>query len=341
MSDAPLPPRSSTEPVPGAVAPATLWQGDPREAARQWLRGNTRMAYAEHSVAQYAAMVGSLADWLWAQRQASLLSANTADLDAFFQQLTGRGGKPASLATVKRYRSLVGQLFEHLQTQQLRPGDPTSQLRAPATVHLAADRQAPRLLTAEQSERYIRWVLAQPAQGWCEARDQALRVAYLACGITVNESRQLSCADLMLDERPPLLRIRAHSPVVARRIPLPDWSLASLRHWQQLRAKLPLQSELLFPTRQRSPTAAITGGKALDKPISTSEIYELIRPAMQAAGFDDQQQGPQTLRNSYAARQLLHGVEAEQLQRWMGLHTGFSIEAIRRELDADLGPAPA
>ncbi|NDY93618.1 tyrosine-type recombinase/integrase [Ideonella livida] len=328
------------------------WLGAPRQAAQQWLKADEVTAYAEHSIAQYAAMVGQLADWLHGQRERHLLDARTVDLDAFLQGLQGRGGKPASVATLKRYRSLMGSLFRHLQVSGLRSTDPTQGLRPLEGRLVSTERQAPRLLSAAQCEAYLRWVMAEPEANWYELRDKLLRCLYLGTGITVSESRALQLQDVQPADAPQWLRIRHAGP--ARHIPLPTWCQEVLERWLPVRHKLEGTGSLLLPTRRRAPLAgtrgrstapdddpaaplgqpARTAHDALPRPISTSEIYEIVRPAMQAAGFDDEQQGPQTLRNSFAARQLLAGTDDEVLQDWMGLRTRFTLDALRRELDA-------
>ncbi len=324
MTDSPTPP-------PTASATPPLWQTDPREATRRWLSAHEHLSYAKHSVEQYSAMVGHAADWLERERGCHLLSAHAGDLDALLSGLRGRGGKPASPTTLKRYVSILSLVLDHVHALGLRANEPMQTLRHPAARH-NAPRQAPRFLEETQAQAYVDWVLAQPRKSWGDARDAALRLVFLATGITVNEARHLLIHDVLPDDVPqPQLRIRAVSPVLARSIALPDWCLAVLRHWCHLHSGLGLVKPLAFPARMRSPTVALTGGKPCPITMSTSEIYDTVRPAMQAAGFEDEQLGPQTLRNSYAVQQLRQGLEPEALQVLLGLHTTWSIHTLRRE----------
>lgn len=309
-----------------------LWVLDPREACRRWLQQHTQQAYAHHSIEQYAAMTGAAADWLQRERGRSLLQAHAGDVDALLSNLRGRGGKAASVATTKRYVAILRLVLGHLHELGLRADDPSEHLTHPAARH-DLRRQVPRFLSPSQVTRYIDWVLAQPRPHWGDVRDAALRLLYLATGITVHESRQLLIHDLLPDDVPqPQVRIRAVSPVLARSIPLPPWCCPVLREWLHAHAPLALTPALAFPARQRSPVLAHQGSRAQPYPISTSEIYDTIRPAMLAAGFDDEQRGPQTLRNTYAVEQLAQGVPMDVLQRHMGLHTPWSIDVLRREL---------
>lgn len=313
----------------GAARP--LWELEPREACRRWLQQHEHQAYAQHSIEQYAAMTGAAADWLQRERGRSLLQAHAGDLDALLASLRGRGGKPASVATAKRYVAVLRWVLGHLHALGLRADDPSERLTHPAARH-DLRRQEPRFLSPPQRTRYIEWTLAQPQHHWGDIRDAALRLIYLATGITVQESRQLLMHDVLPDDVPqPQVRIRAVSPVLARSIPLPSWCCPVLRAWHQAHAALALEPALAFPARQRSPVLARHGSRARPYPISTSEIYDTVRPAMLAAGFEDEQRGPQTLRNTYAVHQLAQGVDIEVLQRHLGLHTPWSIDVLRRE----------
>lgn len=321
-------------------APSEAWVRDPRAAARAWLSAPEGPGYAAQSIAQYTAMIGSAADWLDEHAGQTLLSAQSRDVDRFIGSLVGRGGKPASVSTVKRYLATLTMVFDHLRQSGLRQSHPMDALKH-AAARAGGDRQAPRFLHPEQAEVYQAWVLSQARQHWCDERDAALRTIYLASGITVEESLALSVRDLRLGDSPACVRVRSRIATQDRRVPLPAWSLPVLRQWLATRLQLPILGDVAFPARKRSPTVDVDGGEPLGMSISASEVYDLIRPAMEAAGLDGEQLGPQTLRNSYAVRQLAAQVPPEQIQKWMGLRTGFTLEAIKRELAQDQGPAPA
>jgi integrase/recombinase XerD len=319
------------------------WVIDARGACRDWLTHSVDN-YAEQSVAQYTAMVGTAADWLHLQRDRHLLNARANDLDAFLTSLRGRNEQAASASTVQRYVSTLAKLYMHLVAMGLRQDSPVEPLqRQPG--HSGPVRSAPRFLDWEQSEQFIAWLSHQPTVGWCEERDAALRCIYLATGITVEESLQLKQADLRVGagggSTPATLHVRTRSPLTTRQLVLPAWSLPILQTWSRTRATLGVTGQVLFVARRRSPTVSSDGGEPSAQPISTSELYEIIRPAVEAAGLADGQLGPQTLRNSYAVRQLSQGVDDATLMRWMGLRTAFSLDAIRREMNQLGGTPPA
>jgi site-specific recombinase XerD len=322
-----------------ADATQMSWVIDARAACRTWL-SQSDDNYANQSIAQYTAMVGTVADWMHIERQLNLLNAQASDVDAFLKSLRGRNDQPASASTLRRYVSTLGKLYQHLVGQGLRRDNPLEDLQR--KVHQSGPvRSAPRFLTWEQSEQYIAWLNGQNPDGWCDLRDNALRCIYLATGITVEESLQLKCNDIHLGLAHPALQVRTRSPLTTRQLLLPTWSVRILKRWVDCRAGLGVTGHVLFVARRRSPTAGVDGGEPSPHAISTSELYEIIRPAVEAAGLANEQLGPQTLRNSYAVRQLHQGIDHATLMRWMGLRTSFSIDAIRRELDQHSGPAPA
>ncbi len=325
--------------MPEDSAPQLLWSLDPREAARRWLTTDSQVSYAPHSIAQYSAMIGTAADWLHKERERHLVDARPADVEAFLKSLRGRGGQPASAGTVRRYIGTLTMLFNHLTQAGLMAASPIEavqqRLKQGGTV-----RNAPRFLSVEQSQSYIQWVNQQPRPGWCDQRDAALRCIYLACGITVEESLRLTTSDLVTNGKHPMLHIRTPSPVSSRQLPLPGWSQPVLESWSQTRAQLHVGGNVLFVARKRSPTVEVDGGEPMPHAISTSELYEIIRPAMEAAGMAQDQLGPQTLRNTYAVRQIDQGIDNATLMKWLGLRTAFSIDAIKRQLDSGNGPVP-
>jgi integrase/recombinase XerD len=315
------------------------WNLDAREACRTWL-SHSADNYASHSVAQYTAMVGTAADWLHEHRRLNLLNAQASDLDAFLKSLRGRQDLPASSSTLRRYVSTLSKLYGHLVAEGLRQDHPMEALQRQQQ-QAGPVRSAPRFLSWEQSERYVQWLGRQHPQGWCDTRDAALRTIYLATGITVEESLQLKLHDLQLAATHGSLHIRTRSPLTTRQLALPVWSLTFLLAWAEQRAALGVTGQVLFVARRRSPTTSVDGGVPSAHAVSTSELYDIVRPAVEAAGLADGQLGPQTLRNSYAVRQLHQGVDNPTLMRWMGLRTSFSIDAIRRELGQLDGPPPA
>ena len=325
-----------TTPLPHDSDPAQAWQQQPREAFQQWLASQPRRTeYAQHSVEQYVAMVGAVADWWRTERGVTLIDAQAADLEAFLASLPGRSGKGAAPTTVRRYLNRLDSLFVHLIEQGLRHSNPAVQLMR-LQQYTGQERAAPRALTLKQSETYIDFVLAQPTRHWVDLRNKALQALFLATGLTVEEVQRLELSDFQLDDLVPGIKVRAHGPIPSRRVPVPTWAIASITAWLTRRALFHLGegdgTQLLFITRRRAPQVAEDDSDPVPLPLSDSEIYEVVRPAVEASGYQDEQMGPQTLRNTFAIRQMHAGTSDDQLKRWLGLKTAFTLTALRRQM---------
>ena len=80
--------------------------------------------------------------------------------------------------------------------------NPASDLPALAR-HQAVERPARKLMREDQEQAYIDWCMAQPAERWDQIRNRALRLIFLASGITVTEARLLKATEVaVLDEDP-------------------------------------------------------------------------------------------------------------------------------------------
>lgn len=329
----PLPAPAATEAANGTPAERLAWQHQPREAFRQWLCRQPGPGYAPHSVAQYVAMVGAVADWLRDTERGTLLSARAEDLSAFLAARGGRGGHGAAATTVRRYLARLDALFVDLAARGLRDGNPAASLLR-QHARTGPERPLPPALTPAQSEVYIRHVLAQPQRHWVDLRDRALQAIFLATGLTVDEVQRLRLPALRLDERQPVVDVQAHGPVPRRQVPVPPWALPVLAAWRDRRASFDFGvqpgADTVFVTRRRSPVVSPEIDDPVPDGLSDSEIYQVVRDAVQACGDRHEQLGPQTLRNTYALRQMQAGASDAQLQRLLGLHTGFTLHALRR-----------
>ncbi len=329
----PAPSVSPALPDSEAHAERLAWQQQPREAFRQWLCSQPGPGYAPHSVAQYVAMVGAVADWLHDNGRGTLLSAQAQDLSDFLSARGGRGSQGAAATTVRRYLVRLDALFTDLAARGLRDGNPAAQL---LRQHGSAgtERPLPPALTLAQSEAYIQHVLAQPQRHWVDLRDRALQAIFLATGLTVDEVQRLRLPALRLDGPVPVVDVQAHGPVPRRQVPVPPWAQPVLAAWRQRRAGFDFGAQpgtdTVFVTRRRAPVVSTEIDDPVPDGLSDSEIYQIVRDAVQACGNRHDQLGPQTLRNTYALRQMQAGASDAQLQRWLGLRTAFTLQALRR-----------
>lgn len=342
-----------------------LWLLKPREAALQWLKARPGRALRAHSLEQYAAMLAAAPAWWSSPRGAhpprigrpatTLLNADAVDINDF---LSSRGRRQqderlrASSGTHRRYLVLLDSLFDHMVDLGLRCDNPAKELlKQPDLANPA--RGAPMFLPAWRAEEYIAAARAQPDQTWRHLRDRALRLIFLATGITLEEARSLRATDVYFGQPnvpagdrsdAPRLNIAAHGSVGARSVPMPTWFIDDLRGWMNARAGLaldnprdPNQAERLRVRLQAQPVffSMQDGGEL--RQLTDVEIYEIVTVTLRAVGHNVARMGPHTLRNTYAIRQMDHGVKDDTLRRWMGLRTNFTLDSLRKQVPLAAG----
>lgn len=322
--------------VPAAVmAPpaAQRWTENPLLAFEEWKRSQRvfHKEYADHSVEQFRSMFSRFLIWL-AGRGRTLQAARPADIDGFLASLRNRQDAPAAASTRRRYLFLLHHTFETLQHLEVRPDNPCAGLLE-LTRNQAYRRAAPTILDARSMRRYIEWTLEQPEDGWVAARDKALRLVFLASGITLSEARALHLPDVMSDDEasPPVmgLHVRTHGFVHERVAPVSDFAHAALKQWVKIRSRLCVPGEVVFIARAKHATHV---AEPQPHAISPMEVYTIVEEAMIASGNDNSRRGPQTLRNTFIADMLMKGHPIERIMQWSGLNTTESIQAIARLL---------
>jgi len=346
------------------------WRLHPESAVIDWLKARPGAPLRAHSLTQYATMLAAAPDWWrdglaepadretrrrgparprWSGAASTLLDADDAALHAFLNS-RGRGTAAASAGTLRRYLVLFDSLFDHLVELGLRTDNPAKEMLARTPELHSPDRSAPTFLPRGRADAYLLAVRAQPATTWRQQRDRALRLIFLATGITLEEARTLRANDVYLGdpssedsrEDAPRLNLGQHGRVKARAVPMPAWFLNDMRQWMQARSTTMLatlsagDASVATALREQLATGPVFISSQLEKgapaALSDIEMYEIVRPMLREAGHDGDRLGPQTLRNTFAVRQLDNGVKDETIRRWMGLQTNFTIDALRRQL---------
>lgn len=349
----PAAPAPMAEPGQPTVAPATDvndngpaqaapsdWVEQPDIAFRRW-KLSQRIRHKEfndHSVEQYGTMFGAFLRWL-AERGMTLTTARSEHLDLFLASKAGRDGKPAAPTTRRRYLRLINSVYEHLRLLELRKDNPAAPL-VDLTRHQDFEKPAPTLLPFSLAERYGEWSLIHTGAGhWVDERNRALRVIFLASGITVKEAQLLSPADVLADEDGTVqLSVPAHGFVLARVAPMAEFARDAVLTWSRKLREIAPNCPRLFPARNF--------GFAIDKPedfaVSSTEIFLIVQEAMTAIGYERQRQGPQTLRNTFIARQIYEGRPTERIMAWTGLNSPETVNRIAKLVPLREGePGPA
>lgn len=349
--------RWSTNPV-GAFS---AWKASERVRAKQ---------YAGHSVDQYTSMFSHYVNWL-NEKGLRLADARGEHLDLFLSTKQGRvadphgNPKPAAASTRRRYLQLLNKVYTHLRLIELTKTNPAAPL-LDLTKHQAVIKPAPRVLSIIQQDAYIKGCLdlhrqqvqqleairvraanaelettrdslAEIAPPWVAQRDLALRLLFLASGITVQEMQRLKPEDLIAQpatagadgsagEPVLLLNVAAHHFVAARVAPVAAFANEALLGWQAHLRRMCLEPRVLFPGRK---VANNFDNMLDDKAISSSEAYLCVQPVLDQIA-PGPRQGPQTLRNSFMLRQIYEGAPFDRIMAWTGLESPESLHRIKK-----------
>lgn len=302
------------------------WLESPGMAFRDWKESQRvhHKEFSPHSIEQYETMFNAYLRWL-SERNISMQFAKPEHLDLFLSSKMGRDGKSAAQTTRRRYLHLLKNVYEHLRLLEIRKDNPADPL-VDLTKNQAFEKPAPIILSFELADRYINWTLEQPSKKWVDSRNKALRLIFLCSGVRVSEVQSLQPGDCLTDAGVTVLDIRPHGFVQARRAPVAEIASSSLLSWKSELLTIEPDSMHLFPARY------FTIGH--DHPdtvaISSEEAFLIVQEAMNAIGYDRARQGPQTLRNTFIARQIWSGKQTNKIMQWCGLQTSDSIKKIER-----------
>lgn len=313
-------------PGTGASVDTTVWLNSPETAFRTWKESQrvNHKEFAPHSVEQYETMFRAYLRWL-GERGVSMQAAKPEHLDLFLSSKNGRDGKPAAPTTRRRYLHLLNKVYEHLRLLEIRKDNPAAPL-IDLTKNQDFEKPAPTILPFELADRYIKWTLDQPQEQWNELRDKALRLLFIGSGVRVSEVQMLRPENCVTDTGITALDIRAHGFVMARLAPVSELVAPVLLAWKAKLLEIMPDAQHLFPAR----FFAIGHDRPDVTAVASAEAFLIVQEAMNAIGYDRARQGPQTLRNTFIARQLWDGKPVDRIMAWCGLQTSESVQKIAR-----------
>ena len=324
------PPPQALTPEQTLLSMQARWTKDPHAAFLDW-KENQRVFHREfsaHSVEQYETMFKAYLRWLDGKK-VKLADAQSEHIDIFLCSKQGRDGKPAAKTTRRRYLNLLNNIYEHLRIMELRKDNPVQPL-IDLTRHQGFEKPAPTILRFEMADRFIEWSTEQTEETWSDLRNKALRLVFIGAGITVGEAQRLTPHQCIQDAGVTSLEINAHHFHINRIAPVSPAAVDVLIRWRDKLAVLQPESEHLFPARycnfedDRPDTCAI----------SSAEAFLIIQEAMVAIGYNKSCQGPQTLRNTFIARQIWNGKPVHRIMQWCGLRTPDTVQKISRLVPA-------
>lgn len=266
---------------------------------------------------------------------------------------------PASYSTINRYTKLLAETFEHLGELGVRRGNPVA-----AVARIYTKPEAPpgvEFLNGEQEAALLAHIEAMPSTDWKDERDRALLFLLLASGPTVGELARLRIDDIQLGDYKPVVQLSSHDLTHAHGAPIAEFAVRALTAWRNRRRqafeayerlwqeadaalKVVLREEGKTVPPERIAPAPPGHGNAIPgsllfpsnalkgEQLEASVIYNVVRDALDAIRFPGKIRGPQTLRNTFARRQLYHDADPAEVSRWLGLVSDKTVNRILRSL---------
>ncbi len=210
---------------------------------------------------------------------------NRYDVAEFLAYLAGEG-----LAGVTRRRKLaaIREFFRYLEHVEAITANPATGIDTPKVGRPGRSR-----LTREDANALILAAAGEP-------RDYAIVQTFLQTGVRVSELVALRLEHIDLRER--TLHVRDGKGAVARSIELEAKGIKALKAW--LDARLAVANNLLFVNRYGDP-------------ISERGVQKLLTKYARLAGVR-KDVTPHVLRHTFASHKADAGINAYQLQEWLG-----------------------
>lgn len=333
------------------------WISDPIKSLETWEKARARSLGRElprNTLVQYSSMLRKAVNWMEAQSpKLDLATVTEQDLARYISTISAKPSSDdyehpekaaksaaASAATLDRHRKRLQAVFSAFCAVHGREDNPASSLIGKATFNEGLySRSDPSILTPMQWDAYIEWTRQQHAEQWFEIRNQALRITFMATGVSVSEARAIRLQDVNIEER--TITIIGHGKVPTHKAIISDWAVADVAAWLAARRQLETKdpTDILFVGRTKGRSSERADASAM----SESEIYQVIEEPFRylpmGTALTDQRTGPQTLRNSYIARQLHLKIDPKKLTLSLGLHTTFTLDQIRKQVKASWGLA--
>jgi integrase len=307
-----------------------LWLIDPITAYRQWQEqdatGADRKPFLPRSILQHTTMFERLLRHLLGHNTA--LSTFSADhLESFFAELDRRceGGT----STQARYIKLIDRLGRELVEIGLRKSNPAAEYvqrqRWPEgePVPVFLDDDADLML-----QDYVqRCAVDDPI----EQRNRTIVALLLGTGITSAEIRTARNEHLVIDAVRPLLYVPRHGPRAERKVSLEPFCVDALTLWQHSR-RFAAGTDLLMPSPRKK------DGK--EAQMNDMFLVLVVRGALEQIGFSAPDMSPRVLRNTYARRALIAGVNHDDVSARLGVATHRTVVRLQGTIPLESSPSP-
>jgi integrase len=243
------------------------------------------------------------------------------EIKAWLHRLAEAGASPS---TVRSYFAPLRALFATAVEEGLIRSNPAAGLRLPASAAASPDgEERAKALTEQELARLL---AATPAE-W------RLIVRLLAfTGLRLGEALALRWSDIDLGRRRLHVRRRVYAGKFAppksrygrRQVPLSESLAREL--WARRKALRGGEEALVFPGRD-------------GEPLDASTVFRVVKSAARAAGVP--WAGPHVLRHTCATMLFRRGLNAKQVQLWLGHHSpAFTLATYVHLLPDDLPDVP-
>ena len=310
----------TSPPTEGAPAPV-LAAGQDRLLVESFLEAiSAERGAARNTLSAYARDLSDFASWL-AASGASLATADRARIEAYLEELAGRG---LSAATRARRLSTVRQFYRFAFSESWRADDPGAGIAGPAKA-----RPLPRTLTVADVDR----LLDEAARGGGPPG----RAARLACIVEVLYATGLRVSELVALPRAavrgdPRMILVAGKGGRERMVPLSGPARAALATWcrhrdaaeQEAARRGGRASAYLFPSRGRAGH------------LTRVAVFQMLKELAVRSGIDPALLSPHTLRHAFATHLLANGADLRAIQALLGHADISTTEIYTRVLDERL-----
>ena len=331
------------------------WDADPLNAFIEWRRSKkaaNTYPYSERSIEQHSAMWANFLKYIkdYGER---IQTVQPDRIEAFLKQLRGRqikthdrsrlplatGDTPmASHATVSRYTQLLFETFRHLAEIKFRRGNPVAPLEKTYTKPEAPP--AVEFLNRDQEAALLDHIARMPVSDWKDQRDRTLLYLLLASGSTVGELVRLRIDDIQIGDYAPMIHLASHDLTHAHAAPVAPFAIEPLAGWRDRRLNALARYEEIQHQGALSqsdgseiiPGSIFFPSTGLGAQLEPSVVYNIVRGALDAIQFPGKSRGPQTLRNTFARRQLFNNANPDDVTRWLGLVSEKTVTKILRTL---------
>lgn len=259
-------------------------------------------ASAANTLRAYARDLEDLSGFL-RRRGVSVLNADEAMVEAYFETLRTRGLSPA---TASRRRAAVRQFYRFALAEQWRPDDPSRRVEAPKR-----PRPLPKTLSHEDVRALVLAAGRRPGPPEDAARLVCALEVLFASGLRVSELLSLTFASVARDPDHLIVRGKGGKERLA---PLNTPARQAITAYLPLRpkhfAKGEVSSPWLFPSR---------GGAGAERGrLSRRRFAQLLDETAVAAGLEVSQVSPHVLRHAFATELLNGGADLRTVQTLLG-----------------------